>query len=610
MSAILSAVRGMASNLEEVVWAVEERLGFVEWCERNIVITPKENKDYAGPYRPDMVMSVGRIFEEFLDGGDGRRWNKLFATKGSQAAFSAHAMMAMCRHAVVSPSNVIYAIDTSTRAEEIARRFVDFFENAEGCAKIVEALGVNDLAGLSKELPGMMVWFAGAQSVGDLAMKPGVKLIIADEVDLHKTPKDDARTLDLLNDRGKATADYKLVAFCKPSTPDGQIWGPTMAGSLHRDFLPCPHCGHMQFLKMDRVKYLHLKDHHGELDLNKVLSKAEYECEECGRGIAEKHKQEMLMNGEVRPTNYVRRKGEDGVEREVPGWVPGQMSAMTSDLYSLWPGSGWGKLALEKHEARKDPMKLRAFITGRLGEAWKQGTSRRVEIADVMEMAKEGPAYARGGVVPFEVASIFCLADTQNDCWKATMMAFDRDGNGAVMDWGLFLGWDELVEFAKKGVQVEEGKWKRCHVALVDEGGTRTWEVRRLCRALYPVFHPVKGRGGVQVMASLQWRDFGLYKDGGEDGEKVRALVYDDPGFKFWLYKKLILGRKKLPEDMGRLWFPRDLSEDYARELASEHLEKVGKDWKWVMPPGGVNDFGDTVKMGLIAWSEFGALES
>lgn len=609
MSEILSVVETLATGLEERVWTVKRRLPFGEWCEKNVVISRKENRDYAGPYRRDMVWPVVRIWEEFLDGGDGRRWRELYATKGSQATFSAHALMAMCRHAEVSPSNVIYAIDTSTRAEEIARRFVEFFSHAEGTRKMLWNLKPNALTGLAKELPGMMCWFAGAQSVGDLAMKQGVKLIVADEVDLHKTPKDDSRTLDLLRDRGKATADYKLAAFCKPSTPDGQIWGPMLAGSQHRDFLPCPHCGHMQFLRMERVRYLHLVDHHGELDFGKVLKGAEYECESCGRGIAEREKQEMLRHGEVRPTNYVKRTDEEGREMMVEAWVPGQMSARVNDLYSLWPGSSWGNLAVEKEKAKNDPMKLRAFVNGRMGDVWKEGTSRRVEVSDLLAMAKEGPEFARGGVAPFEVASVFCLADTQNDCWKATMMAFDREGNGAVMDWGLFLGWDDLVEFARKGVQVEAGRWKPCHVALVDEGGTRTWEVRRRCADLYPIFHPVKGQGGVQVTHSTKWRDFGLYKDGGEYGPKVQALVYDDPGFKYLLYKQMILGRKRLAAGAARLFLPRDVTEEYARELSSEHFEKSGGRWRWVVPSGAANDFGDTVKMGLIAWAEFGAIE-
>jgi hypothetical protein len=57
------------------------------------------------------------------------------------------------------------------------------------------------------------------------------------------------------------------------------------------------------------------------------------------------------------------------------------------------------------------------------------------------------------------------------------------------------------------------------------------------------------------------------------------------------------------------LFFPRDLNEDYARELASEHFEKAGGRWRWIVPAGAANDFGDTVKMGLIAWAEFGAIE-
>ena len=608
MSDILQGIAGEVAAMGSRVWGVKERLGFVEWCERNIVITSEESADYRGPYRKDLVLSVGRFWEEFLDGGDGERWQKMFATKGSQSAFSAHALMALCRHVEYSPGNVIYAIDTATRAEEISNRFLNFLRNAESLGGIVESCGAHDLTGLSMSLPGMSAWFVGAASVGDMAMKQGVKLIVGDEVDLHATPKNDARTLDLLSDRGKATEAFKLAAFCKPSTPDGQIWAPMIAGSQHRDFVPCPHCGVMQFLKMERLVYAHLTDHHGDPDFGKILHGTEYECEGCGRAIAESRKQEILFEGEVRPTNYVKRTNEDGETETVEGWAPGHMSVRHNDLYALWHGSGWGNLAIEKIQAKKDPMKLKAFVNGRAGDVWKEGSARRVELADILAMSKEGPEYYKGGVVPFEVASIFCLADTQNELWKATIMVFDHAGNAAVMDWGWFIAWEELVEFAKKGAQVSAGVWHPCHICLVDEGGTRTWEVRRRCSGLYPVFHPIKGTGGIQVTHSLKWRDFGLYKDGGEDGEKVQALVYDDPGFKYLLYRTLILGRRRAAPGDPKLYFPRAVAEGFARELCSEHLEKVGGKWRWVVPSGAMNDYGDTVKEGLIAWAEFGAM--
>jgi hypothetical protein len=604
----LEEIQAMARGMNGRVWEVREKLGLKDWAERNIVISPDESADYAGPYRADMVLPVVRFFEEFLDGGHGERWREFYGVKPSQAAFSTTALIGMTRHVEYSPANAIYAIDSEKSAVVMRDRFVSLLRGAESMGKILQGCSENDLKGLGVSLPGMHAWFVGAGSVGDMAMKPGVKLVIVDETDVHKTPKNEPGTLALLRDRTKATSGGKFMAFCKPTTEAGQIWKPMLEGSQHRDFLPCPHCGVMQYLMPDGLRYLHLTDHHGEIDLAKVLRGTEYECRACGRGISEKFKQEILFAGEARPTNFVVRKDAAGIERQVPGWKEGVMSVRHNDLYAMWPGSGWGNIAAEKVAARNDPMKLRALVTGRFGEIWKQGAARRVQVEDILEMAKEGPEYQKAGAVPFEPASIFCLADTQGDAWKATMMIFDQVGNAAVMDWGYFLAWEDLVNYARAGVLLPDGRRHPCNIALVDEGGTRTFQVRQNCSRLYPIFHPIKGAGGKEIKEPLRWADFGIYKDGGESGPTVRVLVYEDSGFKYLLYRQIILGRKRAAPDAPKLFFPRDVSEDYAREFSSEHFEKVNGKWVWVREHAVPNDFGDTVKEGFICWSEFGAL--
>jgi hypothetical protein len=136
----------------------------------------------------------------------------------------------------------------------------------------------------------------------------------------------------------------------------------------------------------------------------------------------------------------------------------------------------------------------------------------------------------------------------------------------------------------------------------VDEGGHRTREVRRLCLPLRPVFFPSKGRGGVQVVNTLDWKKYTVDKGGVEE---VDVLTYDDDGFRRLLYRTRILDAGKDP-DVPWMSLPAEADPEFARELASEFLVWRGSKWGW--ETDGANDFGDGVKLGEVAWSACGHL--
>ena len=69
---------GLLSGVEERVWGGVRRLPFGKWCEENIVITPGENADFAGPYDRSLTPSAARFWEEFLDADDGERWSEMY----------------------------------------------------------------------------------------------------------------------------------------------------------------------------------------------------------------------------------------------------------------------------------------------------------------------------------------------------------------------------------------------------------------------------------------------------------------------------------------------------------------------------------------------------
>lgn len=597
-------VLGVCRAVEDRIWVPRKRLPFGDYCEENIILESSENADYAGPYSRAMTPSVSRFLEEFLDGGGGERWRECFGTKGSQAAVTAHALFEMVRRADYAPGNIVYGIDAQKNAGSVAERYVNLLKSSQSMGEIVGRLPENDLKGDVISLPGMKVYFVGAGSVGQAASKPGVVFVIIDEIDTHKETKVDGSTVHLFTQRGKATVTGKILGFSKPTVEEGQIWQLVTTGSGHRDFLPCKHCGEFQFLEMKQIRYEHLRDKFGDLDLPRVIRDAEYECKFCGGMHREEDKREMLMNGEVRATNFVE-KGE-GDERElVPGWLPKRMSFYHSDLYALWENSRWGNLAVEKHAAGREPVKLKGFIQDRLGEAWKEGSARRVKIEDVREMCGD----FKRGTVPKKPVLCGVFADTQDDSWKAVKVGFSADGDVMVSDWAAFLTFKNLVAWGREGIEFEGKRYPvRCN--LTDEGGHRTYEVRRECSQLAPVFNPSKGIGGMQVRQRggdlLRWSLARVFKTDREGLRKVKVLHYDDDSFRRLLYRDMILDREAVDEEgnvierWGKLTFAAEAlkDDDFLMELCREYQVRRGGRWAWENEAG--NDFGDAVKMAVI----------
>jgi hypothetical protein len=590
----------------ERVWRVRAFEHFGEWCERNIIISPEENADYAGPYSRELVLPQSKLFELFLESPE---WEDLSITKGSQAAVSAHALMAICKRAVDRPTNVIYVLDSADAAADMARRLEGFAKGVPALAEIIDETPANEFKGKVKRLPGMTLWFVGAGSAGQVAGKPGVGLRIVDERDKYKAlAKETADTPALVRDRGKVTGEgSKQINFSSPTLADGGIWSDVQLGSGHRFFVPClvenGGCGEYQYLKLAGLSYEHLRDGFGELDLARVRTETSYQCEHCHRAIEEGEKPAMLAAGEWRPTHYEKRRNSEGEEVLVPRWKPGRMSAYLNDLTARWEGSRWGDIALEKADAKRNPEKLQALLNGRLGEAWVQGASRKVTVEDIFALRKP---YPRGGEVPNWFGRPYRVtmqADTQDDLWKAVISVWSERGDQLILDWGLFLSWRDLVAFGKRGAGWA-GERLPAMFNLVDEGGHRTKEVRAYCAGLRPIFNPSKGRGGLNIGSATEWKPYKIDPHEAGDAETVDVLVYHDDIFKWMLYKQKILGNAKLSEEDGRLFFPQDTDREFALEFTREHRVKKNGRWQWEGEGG--NDFGDAVKMGYVAWSRIG----
>jgi len=579
-----------------------------QWGEQNILLRPEESQDFSGPWdssrtpytRFMMEFVTGQFGEnvKFLPGFEDQQWDEFIQMKSSQTGFTLSVLIIIAYFVAVIRKNVLYSIDSRDEARRISKsRLQPLLQDCPATkARISE--DEDDLSNLTLFLQGLVIYLIGSHSEGAFANK-SCSLVIVDEADVHKRPEPGMpETVDLARDRLKASGGGKLILLSKPKTEADVTSREFRSGTMHKGFVPCPHCGHMQELVMERVRYDHCKDLAGDYDLQRVLHETFYECEMCHQAIYEhQHKPAMLEKMEIRQTN--------------PRPQPGKLSCHISDLYSPFEKASWGRLAVEFIEAQKSVTKLIKFVTSRLGLPWRLQTSERTA-SDIMNLRA---GYARGAcpIQPFFSA---IAADTQDDVKKWIRGCFARNGDLYVVDWGFTLSFEELNDLLADPIptKVPIG-WKPSSgmdgietvkplVGIIDEGGHLTTEVRRFCLRSEGRWWACKGRGRIQTKHTVSESIANV------QGESLTVYHFNDDDFKKQLYVNRIGKAQRIRDGKERgptIYLPDDLDGEFIDELMSEKLTKEKDRYGftreiWKKDPGVPNDFGDALKELLVIW--------
>jgi phage terminase large subunit GpA-like protein len=200
---------------------------------------------------------------------------------------------------------------------------------------------------LSKEFPGGILVLTGANSATGLRSMPA-RYVFLDEVDAYPASADEeGDPVSLAEARTTTFAHRRKVFMVSTPTIRGlsRIEREFEASDQRRYFVPCPHCGHMQWLQFERLRW-----DKGQPDT------AAYHCAGCEKSIAEHHKTEMLAQGEWRAT---------AVSTD-----PNAIGFHISALYSPIGWKSWEQVAREWLAAQGSDEMLRAARNTLLGETW------------------------------------------------------------------------------------------------------------------------------------------------------------------------------------------------------------------------------------------------
>ena len=602
------------------------------FARKHIKLSAKESGDFPGPYDDGLNPLPTILFEVFESG----RYNKAVFKKSSQSGVTMVVLILICYYVSYICRNFLYVIDSIGEVRRIStERLKPMLIDCPAVQGQIKE-GGEGLDNLTLSFKGLTGYLCGSNSLGTLANKT-VGLAVNDETDTYKAKG----AVGLSADRGKKQSTFFHILLSKPENWEDTINQEWLKGSRHKFFFPCPHCGMMQNVQWESIKYDHCKDETGAWDWERMSHEMFLAClnAQCGgvpfaefarsqgsdidpgdrKGgkISEDWKPWMLKRREARATN-------DGKDEFKP--IPGVFSVEIDDLMSTFPAASWPVLAKEWIGAQTDEEELKKFKRGRLAKAWEQ-KAVKVADADIYQMTA---TYARGHC-PVEPLVVLMASDVQKEVKKWVKVAFTQNGDCYVIDWGECLSFRELVTIADEPVIVD--KWDdetpealrvnpKVYKGLVDEGNWQK-DVRDFVVSTFTGLNEqgvpdyrfmscwgqaVRGRN----LRDMVWPVIGEKPNAVHKGYPIWAYRFSDSNFKHDLYNQRIarfreikaaLKEGKEPPAIPRLFFPGQLEPAFVRELCAEKFvySLKEKEWLWEEPKT-ANDFGDALKMNLVAW--------
>lgn len=290
-----------------------------------------------------------------------------------------------------NPCPMMFASESEKLSVEVVQRT---YEMLNRCPPLRSQLRpINRRRQSQVDLDNCRIYVAWARSVSTLADKP-VRLGHANEIDKweHQSTSKEADPLKLFQDRGKEFPSRKFIFESTPAIKGrSRIERGRLASTNCNYFVPCPHCGKYQRLRMGDAEnpggLFWDKLPNGKSDKELARTTGHYVCEGCSGDILDQHRAGMMRRGVWVPEGCAV---DDAKAAEIVALDPGQYewrgwqdaSWITGDpvrngrdagyqLSSLHALSlGWGDIAAEFIESKDKSQNLRNFINQWLAETW------------------------------------------------------------------------------------------------------------------------------------------------------------------------------------------------------------------------------------------------
>lgn len=426
---------------------------------------------------------------------------------------------------------------------------------------------------LYKRFPGGHITMAGANSPASLAMR-SIKFVFEDEVDKYPVsaggPDGEGDPITLAEERASTFHDGKCVRVCSPTVKGASRIEASYAESDQRRFFtPCPHCGHLQVLTWDHVKW----------DAGRPSTAAIW-CAACGARWSERERLAALQWSVWRQTapftccdeeQDPRRNayGDDKAEPPVaaigegrawawddaagvgrslcrhcgrPSAFGGHAGFHAWKAHSPWERDGLGYLAAKWEAVQAHPALKRTFVNTQLAASFEDEGAT----VDAAALTGRGEAWdgADGAAVPAGVLVLTAGVDVHPDRLEAELVGWGMDEESWSLEAPVFWGdpngravWDDLDAWLRAPRTAPGGFGLVIQATAIDSGGWNTQRVYDFCarRATRRVW-AVKGVGGegkpIWRRSKTRARGATLFTVGVDDAKQAiyDALRVEAPG--------------------------------------------------------------------------------
>ncbi len=315
---------------------------------------------------------------------------------------------------------------------------------------------------LQKQFPGGTLSMVGANSPRGFR-RVSRRIVLFDETDGY--PQSAGAEGDQIKLGIRRTEYYwnrTIVAGSTPTIKDfSRIEKMFLQGDQRRYFVPCPDCGHMQYLKWTNMRWT-----------DGDPSTAAYCCEGCGVMIPHSKKRWMVERGEWRST-----AAGNGKHVSFHIWA----------AYSYSPNATWANLVEEFLDAKNDAEQLKTFVNTVLGEVWEDEYASKIGAEALADRASQEDYEHL--VVPSKVLALTIGCDVQDDRLSLSVWGWGRDEEAWLIDRSKLYGdpargevWQQLDEVMSKPFLTEDGVDMKISVCAIDSGGHHTAEVYAYAR--------------------------------------------------------------------------------------------------------------------------------
>lgn len=460
-------------------------LSVSEWADRNRLLDSRSSA-MPGRYRT----AVTPFLKEIMDNlGEYSEVEEVICMKGAQLGVTEAGLNWIGYTIDISPCPMLFVEPTKDVMELVSKtRVQPMLDSTPNLVRKVKPSRSRDSGNTltKKEFPGGILRMAGANSAASLRNMP-VKRLVLDEVDAYPMDLDgEGNPIDLARKRTATFAKRKIFILSTPTTKGLSVIEPLFeATDMRYYFVPCPHCGSMQHLVWEQLKYVYDKK-------TKHVKEVYYECIDCRQKIEEREKTKMLAAGRWIAT------APDNENKKRAGYH-------VNSMYSPLGWLSWSDMIVEWEDAQGDEPKLKTFYNTSLGLTY-EAKGDKPEWQALFDKRED---WAINTLPSNDIAFLTAGVDIQKDRIELEIVGWAKGKISYSISYRVLNGYAYHGEVWQKLSAVLNEVWTRpdglsmpVRMMCVDSGSFTT-EVYDFC-ARYPASRvvPTKGKDSQQTIIS------------------------------------------------------------------------------------------------------------